>query len=139
MGWIVRKASGFTLIELMIVVAIIGILLAVAFPSYKEYVKRGKRADAKAYLLQVATKQQQYFMDARQYANQTTLTTTLGVAPSTSVSSNYTLTVTAAGGPPPSFTATLVPQGGMSGDYKYTINDQGVKQQIDSANNAVSW
>ena len=78
-------------------------------------------------------------MDARQYADQTTLTTTLGVVPSTSVSSNYTLTVTAAGGPPPSFTATLVPKGGMSGDYKYTINDQGVKQQIDSANNTVSW
>lgn len=139
MGWIVRRTAGFTLIELMIVVAIIGVLGAVAYPSYIDYVKRGKRADAKAYLLQVATKQQQYFMDARQYADQTTLTTTLGIAPSTSVAANYALTVTAAGGPPPGFTATLVPQGSMAGDYSYTINDQGVKQQIDSANNAVSW
>ena len=43
---------GFTLIELMIVVAIVGILSAVAYPSYTEYVRRGHRADARAGLLQ---------------------------------------------------------------------------------------
>jgi type IV pilus assembly protein PilE len=46
------QQNGFTLIELMIVVAIVGILSAVAYPSYAEYVRRGHRADAKAGLLQ---------------------------------------------------------------------------------------
>ena len=46
------KHKGFTLIELMIVVAVVGILTAVAYPSYAEYVRRGHRADAKAGLLQ---------------------------------------------------------------------------------------
>lgn len=44
--------QGFTLIELMIVVAVIGILGAIAYPSYTEYVRRGHRADARAGLLQ---------------------------------------------------------------------------------------
>lgn len=47
-----RVQAGFTLIELMIVVAIVGILTAVAYPSYAEYVRRGHRADARAGLLQ---------------------------------------------------------------------------------------
>lgn len=47
-----RKESGFTLIELMIVVAVIGILSSIAYPSYTEYVRRGHRADARAGLLQ---------------------------------------------------------------------------------------
>lgn len=47
-----NKSKGFTLIELMIVVAVVGILGAVAYPSYTEYVMRGHRADARAALLQ---------------------------------------------------------------------------------------
>lgn len=46
------KHKGFTLIEVMIVVAIVGILAAVAYPSYAEYIRRGHRADARAGLLQ---------------------------------------------------------------------------------------
>ena len=44
--------QGFTLIELMIVVAIVGILSAIAYPSYAEYIRKGHRADARAGLLQ---------------------------------------------------------------------------------------
>lgn len=47
-----QRSQGFTLIELMIVVAVVGILTAIAYPSYTEYVRRGHRADARAGLLQ---------------------------------------------------------------------------------------
>jgi type IV pilus assembly protein PilE len=56
-----RSASGFTLIELMIVVAIIAILAAIAMPSYSSYVARGKRADARTQLLQVAQFMQRFY------------------------------------------------------------------------------
>ncbi len=59
--------AGFTLVEVMIVVAIVGILATVAYPSYVEHVTRSNRAEALRELARVANLQEQYFVDTRNY------------------------------------------------------------------------
>lgn len=62
------KQAGVTLLELMIVVAIVAIISAFAYPSYQRYVVNTKRTAATATLLQIADRQQQFFMDNKRYA-----------------------------------------------------------------------
>ncbi|MFJ1252337.1 type IV pilin protein [Cupriavidus sp. CuC1] len=104
-----RLEAGFTLIELMVTVAIIGILAAVAYPSYIQYVVRSNRAAAESFLLEVASMQERFLVDNRAYA---TSLAALGYAslPAT-ISSNYQITVTAVAGPPLGYVLTAAPQG----------------------------
>lgn len=62
-----KKPDGFTLIELMITLAIVAILAAIALPSYNQYVVRGKLTDAYSNLLAMRVQAEQYFQDNRQY------------------------------------------------------------------------
>jgi type IV pilus assembly protein PilE len=105
-----KTMRGVTLMELMIVVVIIGILTAIAYPSYRQYVAKAKRNEAKSCLLQIATLQERHYL---QNATYTADMTKLGFGAATNVltdSGSYTCTVTAA--TPAAFAATAVYQKG---------------------------
>lgn len=61
------RQKGFTLIELMITVVIIGILASIAYPSYQEFVKRGNRTEGQAFLNEVAARQERYYAQNNEY------------------------------------------------------------------------
>lgn len=125
-----RKA-GFSLIELMVTVAIIGILAAIAYPAYTQYVVRSNRSTAQGHLLDIAQQQQQYLIDNRAYAG--AVADLNGMTTPGSVSKYYTITIVANGGPPPTFTITASPRAGTSqaGDGDLTINNTGTKTPAD--------
>jgi len=66
------RSAGFTLIELMIVVVIIGILAAIGYPTYRAYVVRTQRGIAKAAMVQVLDRQEQFFVDNKAFATDVT-------------------------------------------------------------------
>ena len=70
-----RRRSGFTLVEILIVITIIGILASIAYPSYQQYIVKANRAAAQQFLLEAASVQHQYFLanNGNGYANQAAL------------------------------------------------------------------
>ena len=122
-----KRARGFTLIEMMIVVAVIAVLAAIAFPSYNNYLRKARRADAQAALTDIASRQQQYLMDARAYAPDLA---TLNYTLQTSVSDWYAVAIAVAG-PPPAFTVTATPVAGkdQTNDGVLVLTSTGAKSR----------
>lgn len=123
------RVGGFTLIELMIVVAIIGILAAIAYPSYTQYIIRGNRAAAQAQMMDIASREQQIFLANRGYAAKgDTAWTSTGYTLPAEVSSKYTYGITADNTTtPPIFTITFTATGSQASDGNLTLDQAGNK------------
>lgn len=125
-----NKKRGFTLIELMVTVAIIAILAAIALPNYTDHVRKGRRASAQTFLTEAANRQAQFLLDARNYAVGSAALTTLNMSVPTEVSRYYDVTVDpAAATNPPSFTITATPVvgAGQVVDGVITLDNLGTK------------
>ena len=125
--------AGFTLIELMITVAIVSILASVALPGYTTYVLRSNRADAQGFLSEVAARQQQFLLDRRSFAISVTDAPTangMGMTIPANVAARYAVTLVADNAArPPVFTVTATPSGRQAADTCGTlhINQAGTK------------
>lgn len=119
------SARGFTLIELIIAVAVVGILAAVAMPSYREHIAASRRADAKSALLALAQLMERNYTERGTYASVTLGST--GIYPSTSPQGFYTLSITSQDATGFSLTATRT--GAQVGDKcgNYTYDQAGTK------------
>lgn len=148
---ITSKKKGFTLIEVMMVVAIIAIIVAIALPNYREYVLRSNRAVGKGELLQVASRQEQYFLNNRSYTN---LMTDLGYTanyyvdsegqPATAASSIYQITITepTSNTRETTYTLSAVPQNGQTDDIKcgsLGIDEQADKTETGTETDTYCW
>jgi type IV pilus assembly protein PilE len=131
-----QPQQGFTLIELMIVVAIVGIIGMVALPSYQNYVRKGQRSSAQQLMLEISNREQQYMASERAYH------ATLGSAglnvvrdgwtcTTNCVGTRYTVSVTLSAGPPPGFTITAAPTAAsQTDDGTLTLTSTGAKQRL---------
>jgi type IV pilus assembly protein PilE len=137
--------TGVTLIELMIVIVIVAILASIAVPSYRSYVLRSHRVEAKTALLNLAAAQEKFYLVNNTYATNSLLSTTppagLGLA-ATTEGGWYTIAIT--GGDAASFSATATATGTQTADgdcATFTINQLGQKSATKSGGGAstVCW
>lgn len=116
-----RRNNGFTLIELMIVVVIVSILAAVAYPSYQEYVNRSKRTDAKNALLEIASRQERFYFNNNTYTTDLTGDGSLNYG-TTSPDGYYSLSVAAG------------PSGSIASSYEITATPAAPFNDVDCGN-----
>lgn len=116
------RHRGFTLIEMMIVVVVVAILSAIAYPSYTEYVRRGHRAEARAGLLQAA----QWLERAATATGTYPLTAAFPAKLKTVPNNRYDIAVVSDGA---TFTVTATPKAGQTGDKcgNYTLTNTGLR------------
>ena len=132
MGRELRAQSGFTLIELMIVVALVAVLAAIAYPTYVDYTKRARRIEAQEALMEMANLQEKFYATNLAY---TTVFTDLPY-PTETENGVYDLEITTAT-TLPFFEMRAVPKGSQAGDGRLRIQSNGVKQW-DKVND-LSW
>jgi type IV pilus assembly protein PilE len=118
-----NKQRGFTLIEILVVVVVIGILASIALPGYRDALRKSNRRAAQAVMMEIANRERQYFVANRAFADATELAYPLPAE----VSGKYTYTITVAAGPPPGFTINFTAIGAQAVDGNLSLTGAGVK------------
>lgn len=125
-----KTQNGFSLIELMIVVAVVGILMAIAVPNYTDYLIRGRIPDATSGLSTRRVQMEQWFQDNRTYVG-----AICPVAADTGSSQNFDFLCVSA---PTTFVWTATGKGRMAG-FAYTITETGNKSSVIAAPAPTRW
>ena len=135
-----KRESGFTLIEIMIVVVIIGILAAIAIPSYQDYVRRAQITEATNGLSDIRVRMEQFFQDNRTYP---TGAPRCVVAPSAiqlqvPVGVNFAFDCPATAAPATTYTINAIGAGRMNG-FTYSINELNVRSTTVGVGAPAGW
>jgi type IV pilus assembly protein PilE len=118
-----REESGFSLIELMIAVAVVALLATVAYPGYRDYTQRGKLAEARSQLMDARAKLEQYYQDNRQYTGADGAGFPCNSTVINGGMKYFSYSCALAGG---TFTITATGQADMAG-FVFTINESNVR------------
>jgi type IV pilus assembly protein PilE len=124
-GMAPQRQHGFTLIELMITVAIVGILTMVAYPSYRDYLIRGQLVEASNGLATLRAQMERHFQDNRSYATVGAFTTPCAADVAGRTFSNFVISCTATP-TDTAFTLQAVGSGSVSG-FTFTVTQQDVR------------
>lgn len=128
------SARGFTLIELMIAVVVIGILAAIAIPNYSRHVVRSHRAAIESFMLEVSGAQERFLLDNRAYAANLGA---LGMSVPAAQATRYDITVTPNAALPPGYSIVAAPKGSQlsadAGCGMLTLTSAGAKSASGSA------
>lgn len=137
-GYVMGKSRGFTLIELMIVVAILAILAAIAIPSYSKYSFRARRVDAQDLLTRIANAEERYYATYNHYGSLTEIGFT---ASATSEKGYYIVSAVTLANNSQTFVATAAAQSAQASDKcgSLRISNTGAKTWTGNENNGKCW
>jgi type IV pilus assembly protein PilE len=135
-----RRMRGFTLIELVITIAIIAILAAIAIPSYENYLFRARRADGREMLQRIASAQERFYTNRMRYSDDLTTNAGLNLGTANSEAGHYAIAVVVAADGQ-SYTLTATPQGVQTDDAcaNLTVNNVGARGYTGSSSNGNCW
>jgi type IV pilus assembly protein PilE len=131
-----KGKQGVTLIEIMIVVAIVGMLAAIAIPAYNDYITRSRRSDAFTALETVRAAQEMYRAERGFYAG---AIGSLAGCSSGMAGNNYTIENLNRGNPPTTYTIEATAKDKQSGDYSFRIDQDGAEWYYDVKAPSPSW
>lgn len=131
---------GFTLIEVMVTVAIIAILASIALPAYQNYVLRARRADGREMLQRIASAEERFYTNRNSYTDDLTGAGGLNMTTTNSEGGHYALGIAVAAGNQ-SYTLTATPQGSQANDAcgNLTVNNVGARGFSGNEDNGRCW